>query len=63
MIVCGTGGKVYHKETNLCNLKAGELEFCSSNLGYAYCNVTGGSLTFEFFDDTNNSEFKYILKK
>ena len=62
MIVCGTGGKVYNKETNLSNLNEGELEFCSSNLGYSYCVQKKNSLEFDFFDGDNNFEYKSIFK-
>tara|TARA_Y100000817_G_scaffold13766_1_gene10512 strand:+ start:896 stop:1753 length:858 start_codon:yes stop_codon:yes gene_type:complete len=63
LMVCGTGGKYYHNETNLENLKEGELEFCSTNLGYSYCVPKKNSLIFYFFDELNNLEYKYPLKK
>ena len=63
MIVCGTGRKSYHKETNLKNLQPNELEFCSTNLGYAYCIPKKNSLEFIFFDELNNLEYKHIFRK
>ncbi len=63
LIVCGTGGKVYHKETKLKNVGEGELEFCSGNLGYAYCTPLKDTLKFQFYDDSNNLEYEYIKKK
>ena len=61
-IVCGTGGKVYHREINLSNVDKGHLDFCSMNLGYSYCKEKNNSLEFEFFDGENNLEYVYIYK-
>ena len=59
LIVCGTGGKVYHKETNLNNIPEGELEFCSNNLGYCYCQPTQNKIQFQFYNEKNELEYKY----
>ena len=63
LIVCGTGGKSYHKETHYNNVKKGELEFVSSNLGYGLCECSKKEMIVDFFDSENNQEFKYKLIK
>lgn len=63
LIVCGTGGKKYHKYTKLSNLKENELQFVSLNLGYALCNCSSKLLTISFFDENNNIEYVYKLNK
>lgn len=62
-IVCGTGGKTYHKEINLSNVEEGELDFSSPNLGYGYCKEKKNSLEFDFFDGMNNLEYRYNFTK
>jgi len=62
-IVCGAGGKTYHREINLSNVEEGELEFSSSNLGYGYCKEKKNSLEFDFFDGINNLEYRYKFTK
>ena len=62
LIVCGTGGKKYHKELNLKNVKKDELFFTSSNLGYGFCECSKNRLAIHFFDDENKKEYNYILK-
>ena len=63
LIVCGTGGKKYHDVTNFKNLKKGELQFTSSNLGYGLCECSNKRLTIKFYDGGNNHEYTYTLNK
>ena len=63
LIVCGTGGKEYHKETHYNNVKKGELDFVSSNLGYGLCECSKKDMIVHFLDSENKQEFKYKLSK
>ena len=63
LVVCGTGGKKYHNVTNLKNVKDGELQFASSNLGYGLCQCSKKELTIKFYDEENNNEYIYKLNK
>lgn len=63
LVVCGTGGKSYHKEIHLKNVKKGELQFSSSNLGYGLCECSEKKLTIHFFDENNTKEYLYKLNK
>ena len=62
-IVCGTGGKTYHRKINLSNVEEGELDFSSPNLGYGYCKEKKNSLEFDFLDGMNNLEYRYNFTK
>ena len=63
LVVCGTGGKAYHREINLKNVKKGELQFSSSNLGYGLCECSEKKLSIHFFDENNTKEYLYKLNK
>tara|TARA_Y100000389_G_C17411972_1_gene491468 strand:+ start:338 stop:1216 length:879 start_codon:yes stop_codon:yes gene_type:complete len=72
LIVCGTGGKTYHKETFLKKLdRKCKLECCSNNLGYGYVKVFKvfekdkeiKTMKIELLDEKNNSEYIYTIKK
>ncbi len=63
LVVCGTGGKKYHNVTNLKNIKGGELQFASSNLGYGLCECSKKLLTIKFYDGQNTQEYVYKLNK
>ena len=64
LIVCGTGGKQYHKEICLNNLdRKCKLECCSNNLGYGYVKVDNNQMSIEFLDENNQSEYIYTIKK
>ena len=62
LVVCGTGGKKYHNVINLKNVKEGELQFASSNLGYGLCQCSKKRLTINFYNEENNHEYTYNLK-
>ena len=62
LVVCGTGGKKYHSLINLKNVKDGELQFASSNLGYGLCQCSKKLLTIKFYNEENNHEYTYNLK-
>ena len=62
LVVCGTGGKKYHNVRNLKNVKEGELQFASSNLGYGLCHCSKKLLTINFYNEENNHEYTYKLK-
>ena len=63
LVVCGTGGKSYHKEINLKNVKKDELQFSSSNLGYGLCECSEKKLSIHFFDENNTKQYLYKLNK
>ena len=64
LIVCGTGGKVYHDETYLdCLDERSSLEFYSNNLGYAFIRAFKGKLVVTFLNEKNIQEFNYEIKK
>jgi tartrate-resistant acid phosphatase type 5 len=63
LVVCGTGGKKYHDVTNLKNVKEGELQFASSNLGYGLCECSKKLLKIKFYDGQNTQEYVYKLNK
>tara|TARA_Y100000996_G_scaffold183067_1_gene143147 strand:+ start:161 stop:1012 length:852 start_codon:yes stop_codon:yes gene_type:complete len=63
LIVCGTGGKKYHKDIHLNNVDKKDIYFHSPNLGYAYCVLKGNHLYFDFFDNKNQFEYRHSLKK
>jgi len=64
LIVCGTGGKVYHDYTNYDYLNNHcDPHFISNNLGFGFCNVHGNKLSFDFFDDKNKLEYSHLIKK
>ena len=61
LVVCGTGGKKYHNVTDLKNVKEGELQFASSNLGYGLCECSKKLLTIKFYNEGNINEYIYKL--
>jgi tartrate-resistant acid phosphatase type 5 len=64
LIVCGTGGKVYHDYINLNRLDDKcELEFYSNNLGYAFIRAFKTKLELTFLNEENIEEFNYEIKK
>lgn len=67
LIVCGTGGKEYHKEIYYNNLakKDCELECCSGNLGYGQIIITDNLMNIYFFDEKNKKEYscKYLKEQ
>jgi len=65
LIVCGTGGKVYHDGLNDYS-KIGndsDLYFCSNDLGFGHCRATKTKLNFSFFNGNGKEEFSYYLLK
>jgi tartrate-resistant acid phosphatase type 5 len=76
LIVCGTGGKVYHNKDarrrgSYCNYdnidENSTLEYCSNNLGYGIIQAskteTQSRLKIEFMSEGNISEYKCELTK
>ena len=64
LIVCGTGGKVYHDYINFNRLDDKcELEFYSNNLGYAFIRAFKTKLELTFLNEENIEEFNYEIKK
>jgi tartrate-resistant acid phosphatase type 5 len=64
LIVCGTGGKVYHDYINFNRLDDKcELEFYSNNLGYAFIRAFKTKLELTFLNEKNIEEFNYEIKK
>lgn len=64
LIVCGTGGKVYHDYINYNELDENcELHFISNNLGFGKINALKNSLTVNFYDENNNLEYIHEIKK
>ena len=64
LIVCGTGGKVYHDYINFNRLDDKcELEFYSNNLGYAFVRAFKKKLELTFLNEENIEEFTYEIKK
>jgi len=65
LIVCGTGGKVYHDgPNNYHNLDIySDLLFSSTNLGFGNCQVTKKKLKFTFKNEKNQLEYIYNLTK
>tara|TARA_Y100000590_G_scaffold351997_1_gene404398 strand:+ start:3914 stop:4777 length:864 start_codon:yes stop_codon:yes gene_type:complete len=64
LVVCGTGGKMYSEYINYENLnKTDQLEFLSNNLGYAFVQTSKRIMELYFFDENNNQEFYYKIKK
>ena len=63
LIVCGTGGKVYHDLNNYENLNDSDLIFSSSNLGYGYCEEMKNRLIFIFYNEKNDIEFIHPIDK
>lgn len=61
LIVCGTGGKKYHKEVNYHNMikNDSELQCCSNNLGYGELIINGKKMKINFFDENNKNEFAF----
>ena len=63
IIVCGSGGKPYDYVTNLQNMKDSKLMFSSTNLGHGLIIPNKKYLHIDFFDNNNNSEYYYKIKK
>jgi len=64
LIVCGTGGKVYHNYINYNELDENcDLQFISNNLGFGKINALKNTLTISFYDENNNLEYIHKIKK
>ena len=61
LIVCGTGGKKYHKEVNYHNRikNDSELQCCSNNLGYGEIIINGKKMKLNFLDENNKNQFAF----
>lgn len=64
LIVCGTGGKVYHDYTDYSNIiEDSDFVFRSNNLGYGFCKLINGIMNITFYDDKNNIEYIHKISK
>ena len=63
LIVCGTGGKPYGDLTNLNNMKDCDLYFSSTNLGVGLINCKKNKCDISFFNEQNQLEYNYSIKK
>ena len=63
IIVCGSGSKPYDYVTHLKNMNDCKLMCLSKNLGIGLLNPMKHKIDLEFFDENNNSEYKYSMKK
>jgi len=63
LIVCGSGGKPYDYVTKLKNMKDCDLFFSSTNLGVGLLKCKKRSIDIEFFNENNQLEYKYSIKK
>ena len=63
LVICGTGGKVYHREFTPENIYRdnSDLEFFSPNLGVAYLKSSKDKLTIQFYNETNQLEHTGII--
>ena len=64
LIVCGTGGKVYHDISDYSRMDENcDLCFVSQNLGYGSINALKNKLMISFFDENNNLEYQHEITK
>lgn len=63
IIVCGSGSKPYDYVTHLKNMNDCKLMCLSKNLGVGLLNPSKNKIDLEFFDENNDSEYKYSMKK
>ena len=63
LIVCGTGGAILDKTINLSNIDTKDIEFFSTNYGFAYCEQNKNKLEFKFYNELNELEFYYPLTR
>jgi len=64
LIICGTGGKKYHKEFQLQDVvnAHSELEFYSPNLGVAHIKSSKNNLQITFYTDDNEIEHQQTIR-
>ena len=64
LVICGTGGKVYHREFNpkYVSDEHCDLEFFSPNLGVAMVKSSKDRLKITFYNETNEIEYTRFIK-
>ena len=63
LLVSGAGGKPYDYVTNLKNMSDCKLNCLSKNLGVGVLKFKKNKADIEFYDDDNNLEYLYSIKK
>ena len=63
LLVSGAGGKPYDYVTNLKNMDDCKLNCLSKNLGVGVLKFKKNKADIEFYDDDNNLEYLYSIKK
>ena len=64
LVICGTGGKQYHKEfhpENIFKTKS-DIDFYSPNLGVAHLKASRDKLIITFYNDTNQIEYTRTIQ-